>query len=148
MKLQMEILIFIACLNIAVTLIFSLANLGAIPGVTYVYQNNTLITGQNLEQTFNGTNTANTWASGQTALNPLNLYGNLNLLGMVTAFFGTIRLLIDGFPALLDWMKFTFITDATGQLVFDAFAWTLRGIEGLLVFLFAVEFISGRNTTD
>jgi hypothetical protein len=148
MKLQIEILLIIASLNIAVTLVFTLANLGVIPGVTYIYQNNTVITGQTMEETFNGTQTADTWASGQTALNPLNLYGNLNLLAMVTSFFGTIRLLIDGFPALLDWIKFTFISDATGMLVFDAFAWGIRGLFGLMIFLFAIEFISNRNVTD
>jgi hypothetical protein len=145
----MEILLFMVCLNLAVTVIFTLGNAGAIPGIIYIYQTNTVLTGQQLEQTFNGTSVANNWAGGQTAANPFNIYGTLNVLGMVTTFFGTIRLLIDGFPALLDWFGTTFLASSPdGMAAWRVITWALRGLEGLMIFLFAVEFISGRNTTD
>jgi hypothetical protein len=117
-------------------------------GTTVTYQNGTTISGTDLQNTYsNGTSYASGWVSGQTAFNPLNLYGVLNLLGTVSAILQNVQLLIIGFPTFLDWIRNTFIQDATGQAAFLIIETALIGIEGLLGFLWFIEFVSGRNTT-
>ena len=59
-----------------------------------------------------------------------------------------IKWIVDGFPTLLEYIKDSYVTEASGRLAFDVIANALRAVYALLISVFLIEFISGRNVSD
>lgn len=138
MKVQWEILLFLFCLNLA----FGLAIQLNVPGTLYVraaYAGYTNAT--EYEEHFNATAIADNWKSGP--------FSGIPMIGDIFAgvFFlwQNIQYLVDGFPAMLNYIDMTFITNADGHAAFFIITNALRAVYALMMVMFIIEFISGRD---
>lgn len=138
MRIQYKILLFMLCLNLASYLVFALA----LPGSSYVsHAESSGVTPRSVETQFDPHQIAEGWSA-----QPTFLIGDV-----VSAFMFFVRnfmLLIDGFPSLLNWISYTFITDASGQAAFAVIALTLRAVFAFLACTMLIEFIGGRIMSD
>ena len=139
MKTQFQILLFIACLNLATGMIIALA----LPGTEYVQATNPSNSSE-YEEHFNATETAGDWGE--------NIITGIPIIGDIFSGFNFLwrnfQYLIDGFPMLLTWLSDTFIVDASAKTAFTIIANVMRALFAILMTVFAIEFISGRVTTD
>ncbi len=140
MRIQWEILLFIFCLNLAIGLTIQLG----FAGVSFVSPAQPGVNATEYESHFNSTKIAIGWAATPFSGIPLigDIFAGFNFL------YQNLGYLIDGFPILLGWIKDSFITDDTGRLVFDVLANALRALYALLISMFLIEYISGRNVSD
>jgi len=137
MRMQYKILMFILCLNLASYLVIALG----LPGYSYVSYGGGDISATGIEEQFNPQNIASGW----------NVETTFLIGDVISAFNFFVRnfmLLIDGFPALLDWFAHTFITDAAGQAAFNVIAMALRAVFAVLMTTLLIEFIGGRIMSD
>lgn len=102
------------------------------------------MTPEEYEQHFNATAMAKGWSSTPFSGIPLigDIFAGFNFLWQ------NIQYLVDGFPTLLNWIKDSFITDASGRLAFDVLANVIRAIYALLFSVFVIEYIGGRIISD
>lgn len=139
MKIQIQILVFIACLNLATGLVFVLQ----LPGAGDVL-------GQNPSNAteygshWNATEVAEGWGATPFSGIPVigDIFSGLSFLWRVLPY------LIDGFPQFITWLGDTYIRDKATQLVFNIIANVIRAIFAIMMGLFVVEFISGRIMTE
>jgi len=139
MKIQFQILLFIACLNLATGMIIALA----LPGTEYVQASNPSNSSE-YEEHFNATDIAEDW--GSTPFSGIPVIGDI--FSGLQFLFRNFRYLIDGFPMLLTWMSDTYIIDASAKTAFFIITNVMRGIYAILMSIFVIEFISGRYMTD
>lgn len=138
MKTQFQIMLFVICLNLATGMIVELGGLGAIPGTEYM-QPTMPSNASDYESHFNATEVAEKWTWTN--------YGIPILGDIFAAFefaFRAIEYVIAGFPLFLMWMGNTFIVDATALLAYNIIVGVLCAIFYILMFFYAIEFISGR----
>lgn len=140
MRVQFQILIFLACLNLATGMAIALT----LPGTNYARATETGGTVTQYEERFNATKTAERWQSRPFSGIPLigDIFAGLDFL------VSKLRFLIDGFPMLLTWIKDTYITSSAMRTAFDVIANTLRAVFAIMMFMFVIEFISGRRMPD
>lgn len=133
-------LLFIFVLNLVVGLVIVLG----FPGTEYVSPAGTGVNATEYETHFNSTDISSGWAATP--------FSGIPVIGDIFAGFNfliqDIGYLIDGFPTLLTYLRNTYLTDADGITAFDVIANVLRAVYALLISLFLIEFISGRNITD
>lgn len=137
MKIQFQIMLFMICLNLATGMAMELGNLGAVPlgDVQATNPGNS----SDYESHFNATEVAKKWTWTD--------YGVPILGDIFSAFdivFRTIEYVIAGFPLFLMWIGETFIVDATALLAYNIVVGTLSALFYILMFFYAIEFISGR----
>lgn len=139
MKIQMIILMFFVCLNLASGLAIALA----LPGTEYV-QATTPDETTEYESHFNATEIVDKWGATPFSGIPVigDIFSGLNFL------WNGIQYLIDGFPMFLTWISDTYIIEAQAKTAFAIFANALRAIFAILMTVFAIEFISGRKLTE
>lgn len=146
MRIQYEILLFIFCMNLIVGLVMVLQ----FPGTEYVMAGDTGVNATEYEQHFNSTDITGDGADKQgwkaTPFSGIPLIGDI--FGGWNFLIQDIGYLFDGFPTLLTYMRNTYLTSEDGLNAFDVIANVLRAIYALLITLFLIEFISGRNITD
>lgn len=135
MRLQFHALVFIFCLNLAVTLVtaLNLPGAGIIPATTE-------ITTQ--------TPDSDPSAIVQEWTPPSGIFIVGDIISGLNFLWRYVRMLIDGFPALIESIGMAVIPDASGQVAFSIIAWALRGVFYLLMSIFIIEFISGRVLVD
>ena len=139
MRVQFQILIFIACLNLATGMAIALA----LPGTEYVQASNPSNV-SDYEEYFNATEVAESWES--TPFSGIPIVGDI--FSGFQFLFRNIQYLIDGFPMLLTWMSDTFIVDASAKTAFTIITNVLRAVYAITIFVFVIEFISGRQLTE
>lgn len=139
MKSQFKILMFIACLNLAVGMAMALA----IPGTEYVMASNPSNASE-YEEHFNSTEIASGW--GATDIIGIPIIGDI--FSGFSFLFTNFQYLIDGFPMFLTWLSDTYIIDSAARTAFAVIANVLRAIYAILMATFLIEFISGRYVTD
>lgn len=139
MKIQFQILLFIACLNLATGMIVALA----LPGTEYVHAANPTNSSE-YESHFNATETAENWRATPFSGIPIigDIFSGFHFL------WRNLQYLIDGFPMLLTWLSDTFIVDASAKNAFVIIANVMRALFAVLMSVFVIEFISGRYATD
>jgi len=140
MKIQFEILLFIACLNLATGMILALS----LAGTENVAVNQPPISAEDYESHFNASETASGWDTNIITGIPIigDIFSGFNFL------FSNAQYLIDGFPTLLTWIGDNYIIDQSGRDAFNYIAWALRGVYAILMSILVIEFISGRYMTD
>lgn len=138
MRLQFQILLFIACLNLATGMVIALG----LPGTDYVQAQNPSNASE-YEEHFNATEIAEGW--GATPYSGIPIVGDI-FTGF-HFFFRNIQYLLDGFPMFLTWISDTYIIDATAKTSFSIIANVLRAIFAILMTMLLIEFISGRYFT-
>lgn len=138
MKVQWEILLFMFCLNLAFGLVIQLN----MPGTLYVraaYAGYTNAT--EYEEHFNATAVVDNWKSGP--------FSGIPMIGDIFAgaFFlwQNIEYLIDGFPAMLIFIDTSYITSSEGHATFFIITSALRAVYALMMVMFIIELISGRD---
>jgi len=139
MKVQFEILLFIACLNLATGMIVALA----LPGTEYVQATNPS-NSSDYESHFNATETAENW--GATPFSGIPVIGDI--FSGFQFLFRNFQYLIDGFPMLLTWISDSFIVDASAKTAFFVITNVMRALFAVLMSVFVIEFISGRYATE
>lgn len=139
MKVQFQILIFIACLNLATGMVIALG----LPGTEYVQATSPSNVSE-YEDYFNATAVAESWES--TPFSGIPIVGDI--FSGFQFLFRNIQYLIDGFPMLLNWMSDTFIVDASAKTAFAIIINVLRAVYAITMFVFVIEFISGRYMTE
>jgi hypothetical protein len=143
-KLQFQILLYIMCLNLAVGLIFALANAGVpIAGTEYVQPTNPG-NATDYESTFNATEIGKGW--GSTPFMGIPVIGDI--FGGFQFLLTHIQFLIDGFPTFLMWIGDSYITDAQGRMAFTIIADALRAVYAVLMAFWFIEYIGGRFFAD
>jgi hypothetical protein len=115
----------------------------ALPGTGYV-ATGPAVNATDYEAHFNGTAIAKGWSGTPFSGIPIigDIFSGLGFLWQ------NIQYIVDGLPMFLNWIKDTYITDATAKLAFDVIAGAIRAIYALLIAIFAIEFISGRYMSD
>ena len=139
MRVQMQILIFLACLNLSTGLAIALA----VPGTEYVQAENPSNV-SDYETHFNATEVAEAW--GATPFSGIPVIGDI--FSGFQFMFRNIQYLIDGFPMLLQWISDTFIVDATAKTAFTIIMNVMRALFAITMSIFVIEFISGRYMTE
>lgn len=140
MRVQWEIMLFIICLNLSIGAVIALE----VPGTEYVKAAYNGMTIDEYETNFNATELAIGWQSSPFSGIPMvgDIFAGFNFLWQNIAY------LVDGFPALLNYLDYTFITTEEGHLAFLIIQMILRALYAILVSMFVIEFISGRVHTD
>lgn len=140
MRVQWEILLFLFCLNLAFGVIIMLNA----PGTLYVKAAYEGVTPEEYEAHFNSTAIASSWSGTPFSGIPMigDIFAGFNFLWQ------NIKYLIDGFPAMLNYIDATFITSADGHLAFAIVTNAVRAVYALLTSIFLIEFISGRIISD
>jgi len=140
LRIQWEILLFLLCINLAISVVISLG----IAGVSFASPSSPAIDPLEYETHFNSTQIAKGWSSTPFSGIPLigDIFAGFNFL------YQNIGYMIDGFPILLNYLKDSFITDPTARLAFDVIANALRAVFALLISIFLIEYIGGRNISD
>jgi len=140
LKVQWSILLFIICLNLATGLCISLS----VPGSEYVQASLPGGNASDYESHFNSTDIVDSWQD--------NIIRSIPILGDIfsgVAFlFRNIQYLIDGFPTFLNWISDTYLVDAGSKTAFAVISNALRAMYVILMAVFAIEFLSGRNITE
>lgn len=139
MRVQMQILLFMACLNLSTGLAIALA----VPGTAYVQATNPSNVSE-YESHFNASEVAESW--GATPFSGIPVIGDI--FSGFQFLWRNIQYLIDGFPMLLQWISDTFIVDATAKTAFAVIMNVMRALFAISISIFAIEFISGRYMTE
>lgn len=115
-----------------------------VPGTVYVKAAYNGMSAEEYEQTYNATQIATGWESSPFSGIPMigDIFAGFNFLWQ------NIQYMVDGFPILLNYFDYTFITDETGHLAFLTVTNALRALYAVLFSMFLIEFISGRIWTD
>lgn len=139
MKTQYELLLGLFVLNLSIGIVIGLA----LPGTEYVAGGQP-INATEYEAHFNGTQIATGWQGTPFLGIPVigDIFAGFNFLVQ------NFQYLVDGLPKLLTFISETYIADASGQLAFAVIANALRAVYALLIFVFFIEFISGRVFSD
>jgi hypothetical protein len=138
-RLQFQILLFIACLNIAVGMVMALG----LPGSAYFGSTNSTGSSGDYEERFNASKTAEQWSATSYGIPVIG-----DIFGGLYFFFNNVRFLIDGFPTLLTWIKDCYIVDVAGRIAFDVVANGLRAVFAIMMAVFMIELITGRYMND
>ena len=139
MKVQMQILLFIVCLNISSGLVVALA----VPGVDDA-QISPPSTTDEYASHFNSSEIAEGW--GATLIQGIPIIGDI--FSMFQTMFITFQYLIVGFPMFLNWLGDNFIIDAAARAAYDSIVLALYGIFSVSMTILFIEFISGRYFTE
>lgn len=139
MKIQMKILLFVVCLNLAFWLVRTLT----LPGASDV-QAQLAVDADEYEAHFNATDLAGRW-TGPTIITGIPVIGDI-FSGLFFVL-QNILYLVDGFPQFLDHINYTYINDAGGQIAFIAMSTAFRAVFAILMTVMVIEFISGRYFT-
>jgi hypothetical protein len=139
LKAAWELLIGIFIINLTVGVVMGLA----LPGTGYV-ANGPPVNATDYEQHFNGTAIAKGWSGTPFSGIPIigDIFSGLGFLWQ------NVQYIVDGLPMFLNWIKNSYITDASAQLAFDVIANAIRAIYAFLIAMLAIEFISGRYFTE
>lgn len=115
-----------------------------VPGTVYVKAAYNGMSADEYEQTFNATQIATGWESSPFSGIPMigDIFAGFNFLWQNIAY------MVDGFPALLNYFDYTFITTSDGHVAFLIIENMLRAVYAILFVMFLIEFISGRIFTD
>lgn len=115
-----------------------------VPATEYVSPVSPTVNSTEYESHFNATEVAEGWKATP--------FSGVPVIGDVFAgfnfFWQMMGYMADGLPTLLDWICYSFITDANGQIAFWILANAIRAIQAALVVTFLIEFFSGRVITD
>lgn len=139
MKVQMQILLFIVCLNISSGLIVALN----VPGNEDV-QISPATDVDEYSSHFNSTEVAEGW--GATLIQGIPIIGDI--FSMFQTMFRCFQYLIVGFPMFLNWLGDNFILDASARTSYDSIVLALYGIFSVSMTILFIEFISGRYFTE
>lgn len=140
MRIQYQILLFLACLNLSIGMVIALA----LPGTVYHQPASFGGNVTEYEQRFNATDVAEKWKA--TPFTGIPVVGDI--FSGFYLFFSQIRFLIDGFPTLLTWISDAYITSEAGRTAFTVIANALRAVFALVLAFFVVEFITGRVLSE
>jgi hypothetical protein len=141
MKTTAMFLVVIAIVNISIFMVMNAETTSGdpiIPGLNYSRPLNASGTIEDYEERLNATDVMADWR-GEGATN-LPIIGDL--FSGVTQFWDRFKFLVDGIPSLLDWFGSFLPVSATG---FNIVAWAVRAITAIMVTIFVIEFISGRE---
>lgn len=139
MRIQFQILIFVACLNLATGLVIELN----LPGTEYVMATNPSNVTEYPEH-FNATEVAESWES--TPFSGIPIVGDI-FSGFQFLLRG-LQYLIAGFPMFLSWMGDAFIVDSTALFAYNTIIAVLYAVFSITMAIFVIEFISGRYMTE
>ena len=139
MRVQFQILIFVACLNLATGMVIELS----LPGTEYVQPSNPSNVTEYQEH-FNATEVAESWES--TPFSGIPIVGDI--FSGFQFMFRNVQYLIAGFPMFLSWIGSSFITDPLALTAYNTIIAVLYAVFCITMSVFVIEFISGRYMTE
>jgi hypothetical protein len=141
MKTQMLFLLIVACINVSLFIASNLTTTTGEPliaGMGYTSPLNSSSTIADFESRINATSAFENWQDTQDSG-----YFNIgDVFSGLSQFWATFRFLIDGIPALFDYMG-SFIPVASSG--FTYVAWGFRILTGIMFVTLVIEFVSGRE---
>jgi hypothetical protein len=141
LKAAWELLLGLFLINLSIGVVMGLA----LPGTAVVHAGGPIANATQYEQQFNSSKITS-WGGNGNPLQGIPVIGDI--FGGFLYLTSNIQFLIDGLPQLLNFIKDSYITDASGKVAFDVIANALRAIYAFLICLFLIEFLSGRYFTE
>lgn len=137
MKFQFKLLLFLVALNLVTTLVMVLG----LPGTDFVSASATAGNSTEYQERFNSSEIAEDWrATGDSGLPVVG-----DVFSGFYFFFSQWEFLISGFSYLLRWIGDSYLTTANAQTTFALIASVLTAIYHILLAVFMIYLITGRD---
>lgn len=137
MKVQTLALLFIVCINLCVTMAISLE----LPATEYMSPLQGGGNSTDYQDQFNSTEVAANWQADRES--GLPIVGDI--FGGVYFFFNNWEFMVSGLSYVFRWIGDSYLTTATMRTAFDTIANVILAIYAILMAMFLIYLISGRE---